>query len=207
MVKEEINIKELEEANKKFFAKIANIYDKRLFNRIKNYRIKKTLEFASVRKNSKILDIGCGTGSLLYELSKDSSLELHGIDLSKEMIKIAKEKLKNKALIKIGNVNFLLRKYKINYFNYIFIEDAFHHLPNQEKLIVEIKKLLDKEGKLIISDLSFGKIGNIIFHKLEPGNSKMYTLKEYKELFEENKFKNIKQEKFGLISVYTEGTK
>lgn len=206
-MKEKINIKELEEANKKFFTKIAKIYDMRFLKKIKDYRIKKTLIFADVRKNSKILDIGCGTGSLLYELSKDNSLELHGIDLSKEMIKIAKEKLKNKALLKIGNVNFLLRKYKINYFDYIFIEDAFHHLPNQEKLIVWIKRLLNKEGKLVICDLNFGKIGNIIFHKLEPGNSKMYTFKEYRKLFEKNKFINIKQEKFGLISVYIEGNK
>lgn len=206
-MKEKINTKKLEEANKKFFAKIADIYDKRIFKKIKDYRIGKTLIFAKVKKNSMVLDIGCGTGSLLYELSKDNSLKLYGIDLSKEMIKVAKEKLKDKALLKIGNVNILLNEYKNNYFDYIFIEDAFHHLPNQEKLIIKIKKMLNKQGKLIISDLSFGKIGNRIFHKLEPGNSKMYTLEEYKELFEKNKYKNINQEKFGLISVYTEGNK
>ena len=206
-MKEKINSKKLEEANIKFFAKIAKIYDKILFNRIKNYRIKKTLEFANVKKNSKIFDIGCGTGSLLYSLSKDNSLELNGIDLSKEMIKIARKKLKNKALLKIGNIENLSKNYRNDYFDYIFIEDAFHHLPNQDKLVVKIKNLLNKNGKLVICDLSFGKIGNIIFHKLEPGNSKMYNIEEYKKLFEENKFKNIKQENFGLISVYTEGNK
>lgn len=206
-MKEKMNTKKLEEANINFFAKIANIYDKVFFKKIMDYRIKKTIISANVKKNSKILDIGCGTGNLLCSLSKDDSLELHGIDLSKEMIQIAKKKLKNKALVKLGGVENLIKEYKNNYFDYIFIEDAFHHLPNQDKLIVRIKSLLNREGKLIISDLSFGNIGNVIFHKLEPGNSKMYTIKEYKELFEENKFKNIKQENFGLISVYTEGKK
>jgi len=153
------------------------------------------------------LDIGCGTGDLLYLLSKDRSLELHGIDLSVEMIKIAKEKLKSKAVLKVGSVSNLLTKYKNNYFNYVFIEDAFHHLPEHDKLIIKIKSLLNKKGKLVICDLSFGKIGNLIFHELEPGNSKMYTFKGYKKLFEERNFKNIKQEKFGLVSVYTEGEK
>lgn len=200
-------MKKLEESNKKFFGKIAKNYDKGFLKKITDYIVKKTISLADVKKNSKVLDIGCGTGNLLYSLSKDDSLELHGIDLSKEMLKIANKKLKNKAVLKLGSADNLTDKFKKNYFNYIFIEDAFHHFLNQDKLIVKIKSLLNREGKLIICDLSFGRIGNIIFHKLEPGNSKMYTIKEYKELFEKNKFKNIKQEKFGLISVYTEGNK
>ncbi|MEK6914378.1 MAG: methyltransferase domain-containing protein [Nanoarchaeota archaeon] len=197
----------LEESNLKFFNKIAKIYDRGIFRKIKDYRVKNTLKLADVKANSKILDIGCGTGNLLYDLSKDESLKLYGIDLSKNMLKIAREKLRNNAVLKLGNVKNVLLKYKKNYFDYIFIEDTFHHLPNQEKLIDKIKILLNKNGKLIISDLSFSKIGNFIFHNLEPGNSETYTLKEYKELFEEKKFKNIKQRRFGIISVYTEGVK
>ncbi len=35
----------------------------------------------------------------------------------------------------------------------------------------------------------------------------MHTLAEFRNLFEKNKFKEIKQKKMGLIAVYTEGTK
>ena len=134
----------LEESNVKFFKRLANRYYKGLFGKIKDNRIKKTLEFANVKKNSKILDIGCGTGSLLYSLSKDKSLKLYGTDLSKDMLKIANEKLKDNANLKLGNVENNLLKYKKNYFDYIFIEDAFHHLPNYEKLIDDIKRILNK---------------------------------------------------------------
>ena len=78
---------------------------------------KKTVEIANVKRKSKILDIGCGTGSLLFILSKDKTLELHGFDLSEEMLKVAKEKLKNKANLKLISV----RKFKENYKKIILI--------------------------------------------------------------------------------------
>ncbi len=103
---------------------------------------KKTVEIANVKRKSKILDIGCGTGSLLFILSKDKTLELHGFDLSEEMLKVAKEKLKNKANLKLISVRKFKENYKKNYFNYIFMSDAFHHLPYQEKVINDSKTLL-----------------------------------------------------------------
>ena len=75
---------------------------------------------------------------------------------------------------------------------------------SEKKIMVNKEKI---NGKIIISDLSFGKIGNIIYHKLEPGNSGMYTFKGYKKLFNDNNFKNIRQERLGLTSIYTEGRK
>ncbi len=197
----------LEQKNKKFFKKISKIYDKRIFGKSIFDSVKKAVEIADIKKKSKILDIGCGTGSLLFFLSKDNSLELHGFDLSEEMLKIAGEKLKDKTNLKLISVRKFKEEYKKNYFDYIFISDAFHHFPYQEKVIEDSKILLKSGGKLVINDFSFGKIGNKLFHWIDPGNSGMHTLKEYKKLFEKNKFKNIKQKKIGLIAVYTEGIK
>ena len=202
-----MNTKTLEQKNKRFFKRISGIYDKGFFGKKMFNGVKKMVEIANIKRKSKILDIGCGTGSLLFILSKDKTLELHGFDLSEEMLKVAKEKLKNKANLKLISATKFKKEYKKNYFDYIFISDAFHHLPSQEKVINDSKILLRKGGKLIIEDFSFGKIGNKIFHLIEPGNSGMHTLAEFRNLFEKNKFNNIKQKKIGLIAVYTEGIK
>jgi len=198
---------QIEKSNKRFFKKIADKYDKGIVGKILNKRVSKTLVLANVKSKSKVLDIGCGTGTLLYFLSRDRTLKLYGIDISDEMFEIAQRKLNKKAILKLGPVRTVLEYYKKNYFDYIFIDDAFHHLSNQEEVLEDLKSLLKENGKLIISDLSFGSLGNFIFHKIEPGNSGMHTSKEYTILFEENGFKEIKKERPGLFSIYIEGTK
>ena len=49
-----------------------------------------------------LLDVGCGTGALLYQLSQQGkSAKLFGIDLSEEMAKVAKAKLAQKADLRV----------------------------------------------------------------------------------------------------------
>lgn len=46
---------------------------------------------AQMRPDAVVLDIGCGTGSLALRLA-DAGAQIHGLDLSPEMIRIAREK-------------------------------------------------------------------------------------------------------------------
>ncbi len=197
----------LEEKNKEFFKKIASKYDKGIHGFFVKKRNRKIIELTNIKNNSKILDLGCGTGEFLEMMSNKKSLHLYGLDLSKEMLKFARRKLKNKAKLKFGSTKYMDKYYNKDYFDYIFISDAFHHFAEQEKVIKKAKTLLKKKGKLIIADLNFGKFGNSIFHIIEPGNSGMPTLKEYRKLFEENDFHRITQKKIGIFSFYMIGVK
>ena len=146
-------MKDLEQKNKEFFNKIAGYYDKGIFKNLLFNPIKKAVEFVKVKKNSKILDAGCGTGNLLKILEdKNANLKLYGIDISKEMLKIAEKKLKNKAKLNLVAVEKIRYKDK---FNYVFSTEAFHHYENQDKAMENFYKALKKNGELIIVDLSF----------------------------------------------------
>jgi len=69
----------------------ADIYDYLVFNNLKDdYEVGYIMNSASPSSQSKILDIGCGTGHHVASLgSKD--LDVIGIDISESMIKKAKE--------------------------------------------------------------------------------------------------------------------
>src|SRR5690606_13754013 len=60
----------------------------------------------TVNAEDRILDIGCGTGTILRKLRKrhlDKKLHLFGIDPSPAMIAVAKSKTKNQAIdLKVG---------------------------------------------------------------------------------------------------------
>ena len=197
--------KDLEEKNIKFFKQIAKYYDLPIFSNWLNSPQKKILNIIKIKPKSRILDVGFGTGNFLKFLYEyDKSLELYGIDISKEMLDIARKKLNRKAKLKLQPVEKLKKE---NYFDYVFSTEAFHHFPNQDMAIRNMHNSLKNNGKLIIIDLTFGRFFNWLFHKIEPGNSKMNMMEDFKILFKQYKFKNIKQKKLGWFFILTVGEK
>jgi len=195
----------LEEKNRRFFNKWASRYDVKIFKKWQENIRKKIIREAEIKENSKILDAGCGTGELLYILSKNKKLKLYGIDVSDKMLEVAEKKLGKRANLKLSSVEKM--DFKNNYFDYVFSEDAFHHYADYDLVMKNFYGILRKGGKLIIADFNFGAILNKVFHWLEPGNNKMHSKKQFIELFKKYKFKKIKQKKINLIQVLTIGIK
>ena len=61
-----------------------------------------------IPKNSHILDLGCGDGSMLYELKKELNVNGLGVDISKENIQLSLAKSLNviELYIDLGLSNF-----------------------------------------------------------------------------------------------------
>ena len=51
-----------------------------------------------------VLDIGCGSGSMFYDLLEAGAFEIDGLDISKAMIQTAREKYDFDPRIHLGNV-------------------------------------------------------------------------------------------------------
>ena len=90
---------------------------------------KKMIEHYKLNNNSKILDIGCGKGFLLYEFKKLlPSCEIKGLDISNYAIENAKEEVKENLIH--GNAKEL--PFESNYFDYVFSLNTLHNLYNFE---------------------------------------------------------------------------
>ena len=195
------------EINKKFFNIIAPFYDKGLLGKFLFNIIYRTTDEIKIKKNSRVLDAGCGTGNLLYILErKNLNLKLYGIDSSEKMLKIARKKAMTADIRNISVMN-LDKKFKKNYFDYIFSVDAFHHFPNREIVMKSFHRILKHNGKLIITDFDFGVVFNFIFSALEPGNTGNYSKEQLRKLFKESGFFVEQQKKIGLFSLMTIGKK
>ena len=191
-----------EKQSKIFFGRMARYYDFVFGNLMRKMQMR-IAKFAKIKGNSRVLDAGCGTGNFLIVLEK-YNLELYGIDITKEMLEIAKHKLK-RAKLKLVSAEKL--NFKDNYFNYVFSIDAFHHYSNKERALGNFYRILKKNGKLIIVDVNFGRFLNKIFQKLEPGNNGVLTKHEMRDIFKRYKFRKIEQRKAGAFTEMTTGIK
>ena len=57
-------------------------------------KIQHIIKKLDIKKNQKVLDIGCGWGGLCFEIAKQNDCEVTGISLSKNQINYCKEKAK-----------------------------------------------------------------------------------------------------------------
>ncbi len=107
-----------------------------------------------LKKNAKILDIGCGGGKLVNKLSKcSSSSKIIGIDQSLEMVKLSKKV--NRTEIEDRKVEIIkaalpVLSFENNHFDFITACETIQFWPELEKSIAEVKRVLSSKGVFMI---------------------------------------------------------
>ena len=90
---------------------------------------KKMIDYYKLNSNSKILDIGCGKGYLLYEFTKlIPGVKIFGLDLSNYAIKNSKKEVSD--FISLGNATDL--PYENNFFDLVISINTLHCLNSYE---------------------------------------------------------------------------
>ena len=137
------------------------------------------LKQVKLDKNSRILDIGCGRGKILADLSIKLKLQNKPIGLD---IESHKDKSKKIIFKKIDAMNFV-SKTKIT-FDLILIKQTIHLLRKQQilKLLSICKKILSPNGKIIVLSLDPQKNEIPTFHLMKKKLN--ISLKKDKKLFD-----------------------
>lgn len=143
--------KQLLELSKTNYNQIASEYSesrKKTFS----YCWKELLEIIKkIKPNSKILDVGCGSGKLLKDFS-EKEVEYLGVDNSFAMVKEAQKNYPNHRFV-VGDVLELNNLPEIN-FDYVFCVATLHHLPGVNLRIQALKQMKNKikqDGKIVIT--------------------------------------------------------
>ena len=168
----------------KFFDIIAPIYARVHLSDEKTFET--LVRLAEFKETDKILDLGGGTGRIA-KFFTEKVKEIVVLDSSGAMIVECKKNGKINCLIG-GAENIPFGE---GYFDKVIIIDAFHHFKNQKKAVSEIRRILKENGKLIIEEVNFGKIGNWLLEKLEMivgAKSKIFMPESLVKMFSENQF-------------------
>lgn len=97
-------------------------------------------EHYGLKAGSKVLDVGCGKGYLLFDLTKVvPGIEVHGIDVSPYALANAKEEIKD--CLQLGNATAL--PFADNEFDLVISLTTLHNLHNYdlEKALKEVERV------------------------------------------------------------------
>lgn len=141
-------------------------------------------------KSKSLIDYGCGTGLISLELSDlvDSVLM---IDSSKQMLEVVKAKISNKGITnaKVFHSDFTQETPELKA-DIVLMSLVLLHIPDTQRILRELFKILNDGGKLIIID--FDKNDKINHPKVHNG----FSHEELKRRLSEVGFKSIKIKTF-----------
>ncbi|MDP3966175.1 MAG: class I SAM-dependent methyltransferase [archaeon] len=160
----------------KGYDKIANWYHKdRKTTRETIFFLKKIVE--KLPKRGKVLDLGCGTGYPATKFFSDKGYDVMGVDLSSEMLKIAKEVVPSGKFIKkdMTKINFPKDSFDI-----IVSFAAILHVPKKQQkgLFKKMYKILKPNGRVLVS---ITNVDHGTYTNNWMGKTKMYWVENSKK--------------------------
>jgi len=145
------------------------------------------VDFIRKNKDLKVIaDLGCGDGSILYSLAKNKILDnfdkIYAVDLSRERIRRVKL-INNKINAFIADVC-NLSQISDSEIDIIISNQVIEHVSNEDEMIKEMKRILNKDGFVYLSTV-FKKWYGWYFYKnrfnkwtIDPTHEREYTKDE-----------------------------
>ncbi|UCC39064.1 MAG: methyltransferase domain-containing protein [Candidatus Aminicenantes bacterium] len=149
-----------------YFFELREVEDKHFWFKARKklilYCVKKYCQ-RIINSKHKMLEIGCGNGSVLQYL-KENGIDCQGGDLFIEGLKIYRE-MAEVPLYQVDALNLPFREY----FDIIGLFDVIEHIDEDRKVLKEAYKALKSNGKILITVPTYkklwGRYDKLSFHK------------------------------------------
>ena len=146
-IKKDITIKKGDDIFDNYYV---NIYDDLVHNKIKSeYEVGTIINNTNLTSKSKILDIGCGTGTHANLFNKQNIFSVIGIDNSKEMIKKARKNYPN-SNFKLCNALNTLEFQNETFTHITCLNLTIYYIKNKKQLFNNCYNWLIPGGILVL---------------------------------------------------------
>jgi len=185
---EKHNSQETKEISKAHFEKISSNYSDSYAGKYTAPMYDAVIQELDGITFSTLLDVGCGTGIFLSKVVDKFNVRVSGIDISPGMVGKSRELLKERADLRVGDSEHL--PWDDESFDIITCIASFHHYPNPELVLKEMKRVLRKGGSAIIADPWAANpwrfFANLIIRSPlnRMGEVRIYSQEELQELFD-----------------------
>jgi len=162
----------------------------------------KVLETVTLEKNCKVLDIGCAFGYFL-KLCDQLGCDTYGLDISDYAISQARRE--TKATLYVHDANKGLSMFCDNTFGLIVLFDVIEHLDSPYLLLKETRRVLRRDGKLVITTPNLTALGRFLKKILGKEHSWYgYIDKTHKNLFTPSSLRLLSEKAgFGIMRLET----
>ncbi|MBN1617752.1 class I SAM-dependent methyltransferase [Candidatus Dojkabacteria bacterium] len=102
-----------------------------------------------VAESTRIIDMGCDSGSLCKLLKENKKCEVYGLEINKSVAQKAQKICKKVWTNSLDeDITFDLIKEK---FDYVIFADVLEHTVNPSRILMNTKKILNPNGEILIS--------------------------------------------------------
>lgn len=167
----------------------------------------KLAESLNLKKDSHVLDAGCGEGFAASHLAKEYGLRVTGVDLLDWAIKngrINAKKLKVEELINLSVMDYTKLSFTNNYFDGVYTMETFIHSPDYKQGLQEFYRVLKPKGKLVMFEYSMcpltdltteqKRIAELIIKVTAMHSLPSFLHDKFPQLLTEAGFKNVQVE-------------
>lgn len=191
--------------SKMTYNKMARDYEISPEGRYTSNHKKELIKKVIINDGDTILDVACGNGFLLNELSKKAKVKAYGIDISENMIKIAGEKYPNCTFL---SKDCYPLDFESESVDVITVSCAFHHFEKPQEFANECIRILKAEGMIYMAEPYFQPLirwiaNSIVFPFTNSGDVKIYSSKNLNTIFRKAGFTDIETYVKGTIQFFT----
>ena len=157
-------------------------YNSRFWTKV----VKDFVDYYNLKDGSKILDVGCGKGFMIYDfLQFNKNFILKGIDISNYAIENSMYEVKDK--LEVGNAKDL--QFEDNTFDLVISINTIHNLEKEDcsKSLKEIERVSKKKKFIIVDAYENDEEKKRMFTWNLTAKTIMHA-EEWKKFFEENKY-------------------
>ncbi len=182
-----------EEQSKEVYNRMAREYDSSQEGKYTRPHKTELVKQVEIKDGDAILDVACGNGVLLNELSKKARVDAAGTDISKNMVAIARDRYPNYDFAEGSSfpLDFPDKSRDV-----ITVSCAFHHFENPQGFANECMRVLKAKGAVYMAEPYFSPMvrwiaNHIVFPLSHSGDVKVYSQKELYDYFEKAGFSEI----------------